>query len=260
MTLAPTLHWSSNRFWRNGVPTRVVAGSMHYFRVHPEQWADRLQRLSDLGVTSVDTYVAWNFHQPSAAAEPDFSGWRDIEHFLSLAASAGLDAIVRPGPYICAEWNNGGYPVWFTAGVRGLRTARPDYLDEVARWFDVLLPRLLPLQATHGGPIIAFQAENEFGSYGDDPHAVAVIATLLRERGVTELISPTGPRRACSVRAPSMASSPPSPSGRGPTRRAGSRGPVDQRSPSSPPNTGADGSTIGGRSTTSDRRRVPPAH
>ncbi|SIR96908.1 beta-galactosidase [Microbacterium sp. RURRCA19A] len=188
MTLAPTLYWSSNRFWRNGLPTRVIAGSMHYFRVHPGQWADRLQRLADLGVTSVDTYVAWNFHQPSAAAEPDFSGWRDIEHFLSLAASAGLDAIVRPGPYICAEWSNGGYPVWFTAGARGLRTGRPDYLDEVARWFDVLLPRLVPLQAAHGGPIIAFQAENEFGSFGDDPRAVAAIATLLRERGVTELI------------------------------------------------------------------------
>ena len=188
MSLASTLHWSSNRFWRDGARTRLVAGSMHYFRVHPEQWADRFQRLADLGVTSVDTYIAWNFHQPSAHLEPDFTGWRDVERFLSLAASAGLEAIVRPGPYICAEWSNGGYPVWFTAGCRNLRTARSDYLDPIARWFDALMPRLVPLQAAHGGPIIAFQAENEFGSFGDDPHAVGAIATLLRERGATELM------------------------------------------------------------------------
>lgn len=185
---APTLSWAGNRLLREGTRTRILAGSLHYFRVHPDQWRDRLQRLRDLGLNTVDTYVPWNFHQPSPDDAPDFTGWRDIATFLRIAAEVGLDAIVRPGPYICAEWTNGGLPTWLTASGIPLRTADPRFLDAVDAWFAALLPRLTDLQANVGGPVIAVQVENEFGSYGDDPSYVAEVARLLRAHGVTEML------------------------------------------------------------------------
>lgn len=182
------LTYEAGAFLRGGRPHRVLSGSLHYFRVHPAQWRDRLERMVALGLNTVDTYVAWNFHE-RRRGEVDFSGWRDLERFLELAAEVGLDAIVRPGPYICAEWDNGGFPAWLsgTPGLR-LRSSDPAYLDAVDAWFDELLPRLVPLQASHGGPIVAVQLENEFGSYGDDADYLVWLHERLVAGGVTELV------------------------------------------------------------------------
>ena len=182
------LTWHRNRFLRNGEPTQVLSGSLHYFRVHPEQWHDRLLRLRDLGLNTVDTYIPWNFHQPAADENPDFTGWRDVAAFLRSAHELGLDAIVRPGPYICAEWSNGGLPVWLTRQGMPLRTSDERFLAPVREWFSHLLPILRPLQAGNGGPIIAVQVENEFGSFGDDAAYPAALADLLRSGGITELL------------------------------------------------------------------------
>lgn len=182
------LTWRENRFFRYGNPTQVLSGSLHYFRVHPAQWRDRLQRLVDMGLNTVDTYVAWNFHQPTKDAVPDFSGWRDLEAFLRIAQDLGLDAIVRPGPYICAEWSNGALPAWLTAATGFPRTDDPSYLKPVMAWFDELLPRLVPLQAAQGGPIVAVQVENEFGSFGDDTDHLRTLVRALHERGISELL------------------------------------------------------------------------
>ena len=173
---------------RNGAPYRLIAGSMHYFRVHPQQWSDRIDRLAELGVNALDTYVAWNFHERTEGS-PRFDGWRDVERYIELAADAGLDVVVRPGPYICAEWDNGGLPAWLTArpGMRP-RSSAPLFFDAVQRWFDVLIPRLADLQAAAGGPIVAMQVENEFGSFGDDPGYLLRVRDALTERGITELL------------------------------------------------------------------------
>ncbi len=173
---------------RHGRPHRILSGSLHYFRVHPDQWRDRLERLVALGLNTVDTYVAWNFHE-RRPGHVDWTGWRDLERFIALAAETGLDAIVRPGPYICAEWDNGGFPAWLsgTPGMR-LRSSHPAFLDAVDAWFDELLPRLAPLQAAHGGPIVAVQVENEYGSYGDDADYLAWLRERLALGGITELV------------------------------------------------------------------------
>ncbi len=141
---------------RDGAPHQVLSGSLHYFRVHPAQWRDRLERLAALGLNTVDTYVAWNFHQRRADRPASFDGWCDLEAFIALAGEVGLDVIVRPGPYICAEWDNGGLPAWLTArvGMRA-RSSEPAYLRAVADWFDELIPRLVALQAVNDGPIVA---------------------------------------------------------------------------------------------------------
>ncbi|AXE39828.1 glycoside hydrolase family 35 protein [Acidipropionibacterium virtanenii] len=183
---------------RGGAPHRILSGAMHYFRVHPGQWRDRIRRLVDMGLNTVDTYIAWNFHQPDEGRPADFGGWRDVEEFISLAGQEGLDVIVRPGPYICAEWTNGGLPSWFTrrtAAENGvgrrrlaLRSSDPGFTGPVARWFDELIPRIAALQASQGGPVVAVQVENEYGSYGDDAGYLTWLRTVLIERGINELL------------------------------------------------------------------------
>jgi beta-galactosidase len=184
----PMLSYPDGRLLRDGHPHRVLAGSLHYFRVHPAQWRDRLERVAAMGLNTVDTYIPWNFHERHRG-RIRFDAWRDIERFLELAATAGLDAIVRPGPYICAEWDNGGLPAWLTGtpGMR-LRCTYQPFLDEVAHWFDELIPRLAGMQASRGGPIVAVQVENEYGSYGDDHAYPRWVCDALVERGITELL------------------------------------------------------------------------
>lgn len=175
-------------FLRSGKPHRILAGSIHYFRVHPDHWADRLARLAAMGLNTIDTYIPWNFHE-AVRGEPDFSGWRDVGRFIDLAAEAGLDVIARPGPYICAEWDNGGLPSWMTRGRMGrLRCSDPGFASDVAGWLDLVMPLIVSRQAVNGGPIVAVQVENEYGSYGDDAEYLTWLRGQLVERGVTELL------------------------------------------------------------------------
>lgn len=182
------LHWRDGRLLRDGAPHSVRSGSLHYFRVVPEQWRDRMLRFVDLGLNSIDTYIPWNFHQPRVDAAPSFSGWRDIGRFMETATDLGLDVLLRPGPYICAEWSNGGLPAWLTARDIALRSSDPGYQQPVETWFEELIPRLTPYQAVHGGPVVAVQVENEYGSYGDDARHPGWLAALLRRLGVQELL------------------------------------------------------------------------
>ncbi|MFD5969748.1 glycoside hydrolase family 35 protein [Streptomyces sp. NPDC060311] len=183
-----TLTRANGTLLRNGRPHRLLAGSLHYFRVHPGHWADRLRRLAALGLNTVDTYVPWNFHERTEG-DIRFDGPRDLAGFVRLAQEEGLDVVVRPGPYICAEWDNGGLPAWLTGtpGMR-LRTSHGPFLEAVDRWFDELIPRIADLQAGRGGPVVAVQIENEYGSYGDDHAYVRHVRDALVARGVTELL------------------------------------------------------------------------
>lgn len=187
-----TLTLDADGLRRLGQPHRIISGALHYFRVHPELWEDRLKRLVALGCNTVETYVAWNFHAP----EPDrvvFDGAADVEHFLNLAAGLGLDVIVRPGPYICAEWEGGGFPGWLLRDdvlgpAPALRCQDPRYLSVVDDWFDQLIPRLARHQHSQGGPVVAVQVENEYGSYGDDTGYLEYLRDGLRRRGIDELL------------------------------------------------------------------------
>lgn len=173
---------------------QVISGALHYFRVHPSAWADRLERLAAMGVTAVETYVPWNFHE-TTRGDVRFDGWRDLPRFITLAGQIGLDVIVRPSPYICAEWEAGGIPAWlqFDDPVT-LRSSDPRFLEAVGAWYDQLLPVLTPLQADRGGPIVSMQIENEYGSYGSDTAYMQWSKQALIERGVTvPLFTSDGP-------------------------------------------------------------------
>lgn len=160
--------------------SRVLSGGMHYFRTLPEQWADRLGKLRSMGLDTVETYVPWNLHEPRPGVF-DFSGIGDLERFLREAGAAGLDVIVRPGPYICAEWDNGGLPSWLPGP---LRCHDPRFLEPVDRFFDELIPRVARHQVTRGGNVSMVQVENEYGSYGNDPAYLRYLADGLRTRGI----------------------------------------------------------------------------
>ncbi|MGJ6980203.1 glycoside hydrolase family 35 protein [Aestuariimicrobium soli] len=184
-------------FLRAGQPHLIVSGAVHYFRVLPELWRDRLLRLKAMGCNTVETYVAWNWHAPSSDVV-DFTGGRDLERFLEIAADLGLDAIVRPGPYICAEWEAGGFPGWLLADRNlRLRVNDPAYLAHVDRWFDELIPRIAAHQASRGGNVVMVQVENEYGSFGDDRAYLEHLRDGLIARGVDELlVTSDGPGHA----------------------------------------------------------------
>ncbi|MEU3789203.1 glycoside hydrolase family 35 protein [Streptomyces fructofermentans] len=184
----PALTTSSDGFLLHGEPFRIISGAMHYFRIHPDQWADRLRKARLMGLNTVETYVPWNLHEPEPGTLV-LDGILDLPRYLSLARAEGLHVLLRPGPYICAEWDGGGLPSWLTAdpGIR-LRTGDPRFTGALDRYLDLLLPPLLPHLAESGGPVIAVQVENEYGAYGDDRAYLEHLAEALRSRGVGELL------------------------------------------------------------------------
>ncbi|KAM6177842.1 beta-galactosidase-1-like protein [Rhynchocyon petersi] len=157
--------WKNDRFLLDGAPFRYVSGSLHYFRVPPVLWADRLFKMRMSGLNAIQFYVPWNYHEPQPGVY-NFNGSRDLLAFLNEAYKANLLVILRPGPYICAEWEMGGLPSWLLRKPKiHLRTSDPDFLAAVDSWFNVLLPKIYPWLYHNGGNIISVQVENEYGSY-----------------------------------------------------------------------------------------------
>lgn len=170
--------------YMNGEKFKIISGSIHYFRVVPEYWRDRLEKLKAMGCNAVETYVAWNVHEPKEG-EFCFEGGLDLCRFIEIAQELGLYVILRPSPYICAEWEFGGLPAWLLTkqGIR-LRCYNKVYLDCVARYYDKLIPMIAPYQITNGGPIFMMQIENEYGSYGNDKEYLDALRKMMIERGV----------------------------------------------------------------------------
>ncbi len=171
-------------FLRDGQPHQVIAGAIHYFRVHPDQWQDRIHKARLMGLNTIETYVAWNAHEPRRG-EWDASGWNDLGRFLDLVHAEGMDAIVRPGPYICAEWHNGGLPVWLTGGERELRSSEPAFLADVSAYLRRVYEIVSPRQIDRGGPVVLVQIENEYGAYGADKAYLEALVAVTRDAGIT---------------------------------------------------------------------------
>ncbi|MGW8360320.1 glycoside hydrolase family 35 protein [Streptomyces wedmorensis] len=179
-------------FRLDGRPVRLLSGALHYFRVHEGHWEHRLGMLRAMGLNCVETYVPWNLYEPEPGRYGDVA---ELGRFLDAVRRAGLWAIVRPGPYICAEWENGGLPHWLTGPLgRRVRTLDPEFLAPVESWFRRLLPQVVERQVDRGGPVILVQVENEYGSYGSDRGYLEWVARLLRDCGVgVPLFTSDGP-------------------------------------------------------------------
>lgn len=172
-------------FLLDGEPHQIISGALHYFRVHPDQWADRIHKARLMGLNTIETYVAWNAHSPKRG-EFVTEGGLDLGRFLSLVQAEGMHAIVRPGPYICAEWDNGGFPAWLlrTPDVT-LRSSNAAYLDAVTEYLEQVYRIVAPHQVSLGGPVILVQIENEYGAYGNDQSYLAELVRITRDAGIT---------------------------------------------------------------------------
>ncbi|XP_018891949.4 beta-galactosidase-1-like protein 3 isoform X7 [Gorilla gorilla gorilla] len=166
----------------------IFGGSIHCFRVPREYWRDRLLKLKACGFNTVTTYVPWNLHEPERG-KFDFSGNLDLEAFVLMGTEIGLWVILRPGPYICSEMDLGGLPSWLLQDPRLLlRTTNKSFIEAVEKYFDHLIPRVIPLQYRQGGPVIAVQVENEYGSFKKDKTYMLYLHKALLRRGIVELL------------------------------------------------------------------------
>ena len=182
---APRFSYDDETFLLDGEPFRVLSGALHYFRVHPDQWADRIAMGRLMGLNTIETYIPWNAHSPRPGVF-DTDGGLDLGRFLDLIDEAGMRAIVRPGPYICAEWDSGGLPAWLlsTPGI-GLRSSEPRYLSAVTEYLEAALAVVAPRQIDSGGPVILLQVENEYGAYGNDADYLRSLTSVYRSNGIT---------------------------------------------------------------------------
>lgn len=183
-----------DQFYLDGKPLKIISGAIHYFRVVPEYWQDRLEKLQALGCNTVETYIPWNMHEPREG-EYCFSGMFDIRKFILTAQKLGLYVILRPSPYICAEWEFGGLPFWLLKdGDMKLRFNYPPYLAKIDRYYKRLFEEFNDLQMDRGGPIVMMQVENEYGSYANDKQYMYSLVDLMRKHGVTvPLVTSDGP-------------------------------------------------------------------
>ena len=175
-----------DHFVLDSKPFQIISGEMHYARIPREYRRDRLKKARAMGLNTVSTYVFWNAHEPKPGVY-DFSGSLDVAEFIRMAQEEGLYVILRPGPYSCAEWDLGGFPAWLFADSNiVLRSSDDKFMGPAERWIRRLGQELAPLQLARGGPILAVQVENEYGSFGKDQAYLRRIRDALRSAGFTD--------------------------------------------------------------------------
>ncbi|XP_039109714.1 LOW QUALITY PROTEIN: beta-galactosidase-1-like protein 2 [Hyaena hyaena] len=175
-------------FTLDGSPFLIIAGTIHYFRVPREYWRDRLLKLKACGFNTLTTHIPWNFHEPR-------KGWfyftanLDFMTFISMASEVGLWVILCPGPYIGSDLDLGSLPSWLLQDPKmKLRTTYKGFTKAVNQYFNELIPKIVPLQYGKGGPIIAVQVENEYGSYHQDKRYMTYIKKAMVTRGIKVLL------------------------------------------------------------------------
>ena len=173
-----------NEFILNGEPIKIISGAVHYFRNMKCTWRDIFKKMKAMGLNCVETYCAWNMHEKKMD-EFDFSGNLDISEFIKIANEEGLLAIVRPGPYICSEWEFGGLPWWLqTLDDMEIRCQNKTYMDRFEKYLSAVFDEIRPHLTTNGGNVIMLQCENEYGYYGDDKEYLKKLYKIFRDYGI----------------------------------------------------------------------------
>ena len=172
-------------FLLDGKPFQIISGEMHPARIPREYWRDRIQMAKAMGCNTIAVYVFWNYQETSPGMFDFTTGNHNIAAFIRLCQQEGMWVLLRPGPYVCAEWDFGGLPAWLLK-IPDIRVRCTDarYMSAVSKYIYHLAAQLRPLLCTHGGPILMSQIENEYGSYGNDHEYLEKLRELWRKNGV----------------------------------------------------------------------------
>ena len=178
-----TFEIKDGHFYVNGKVTPILSGEMHYPRIPHQYWRHRLRMMRAMGLNTVATYVFWNLHE-TEPGKWDFEGDKNLAEYIRIAGEEGLMVILRPGPYVCAEWEMGGLPWWLLKkkDIR-LREQDPYFMERYRIFAQKLGEQIGDLTIEKGGPIIMVQVENEYGSYGEDKPYVSAIRDIIRDSG-----------------------------------------------------------------------------
>ena len=183
-----TFALGDSAFMLDGKPLQLISGEMHCTRIPCDYWRDRMKMAKAMGLNTIGTYVFWNAQEPEEG-KYDFTGNNDIAEFVRIAKEEGLWVVLRPSPYVCAEWEFGGYPWWLLKDkTLKVRSKDPKFLKYYHDYIMQLGKQLSPLLVTNGGNILMVQIENEYGSYSDDKEYLDINRKIFREGGFTGLL------------------------------------------------------------------------
>src|ERR1700744_6191851 len=178
-----TFALGDSTFLLDGKPLQLISGEIHNTRVPRQYWRDRMRMAKAMGLNTIGTYVFWNAQEPEPG-KFDFTSDNDIAEFVRAAKAEGLWVVLRPSPYVCAEWEFGGYPYWLLKDQSlKVRSQDPNYVKAYKEYILALGRQLSPLLVTHGGNILMVQIENEYGSYSNDKDYLDLNRKIFREAG-----------------------------------------------------------------------------
>lgn len=177
----------NKEFLLDGKPFLIKAAEMHYTRIPAEYWEHRIEMCKALGMNTICIYAFWNIHEQQTGVF-DFKGQNDIAEFCRLAQKHGMYIMLRPGPYVCSEWEMGGLPWWLLKKEDiKLRTNDAYFVERVRIFMNEIGKQLADLQVTRGGNIIMVQVENEYGGYAVDKEYIANVRDIVRQAGFTDV-------------------------------------------------------------------------
>jgi beta-galactosidase len=184
-TTSHTFFMSDSEFIMDGQPLQIISGEMHPARIPAEYWRHRVQMAKAMGCNTIAAYIFWNYHEPEEGTYDFTSGNHNLKEFFRIVQEEGMWLIVRPGPYVCAEWDFGGIPPYLLRipDIR-IRCMDPRYMAAAEKYISKLAEEIKPFMITKGGPIILLQIENEYGSYGNDRNYLLRLKEVWKQCGV----------------------------------------------------------------------------
>jgi len=182
-------------FLLDGKPLQMISGEIHYPRVPREAWRSRMKMAKAMGLNTIGTYVFWNVHEPQEG-HYEFTGNNDVAEFVKIAQEEGLWVVLRPSPYVCAEWEFGGYPYWLQ-NIPGLvvRSKEPQYFEAYKKYIMEVGKQLARYQVNHGGNILMVQIENEYGSYSNDKEYLDMNREIFKDAGFDGILFTCDPAK-----------------------------------------------------------------
>ncbi|WP_343746854.1 glycoside hydrolase family 35 protein [Chitinophaga sp.] len=180
-----TFALSQSEFLLDGKPFQMISGEMHPARIPHEYWRHRIKMTKAMGCNTIAAYVFWNYHEQTKGQFDFSTGNHNIAEFIRIAQEEGMWVILRPGPYVCAEWEFGGLPPYLlqTPDIK-VRCMDPRYMEAVTRYVTNLAAEVKPMLVTNGGPVVMMQIENEYGSYGNDKNYLHTLKDLWVKNGI----------------------------------------------------------------------------